>query len=81
MAKFTMGRLRPHFFDVCNLDMTSINCGTENQPIYVTDYKCLGNPGVVKLFGDDLEESVRNAHIRYDFNLTLSEVNLWSTYF
>jgi len=44
-AKLVLGSLRPHFFDVCNLDYSSINC-TDQQgyQVYVTEYECRGEP-------------------------------------
>ena len=43
IGKLVVGRLRPHFFDVCNLDYSSINC-TDQQgyQVYVTEYECRG---------------------------------------
>ena len=46
MAKFTVGRLRPHFFDVCNLNYSMVDCGTDYHPNYVTNYDCQGNVNV-----------------------------------
>ncbi len=43
IAKFTIGRLRPHFLDVCQPDFEAIDCGTPSHPIFVTDYVCKGN--------------------------------------
>ena len=43
VTKYTVGRQRPHFFAVCNPDFESLACGTEANPIYVTDYVCRGN--------------------------------------
>lgn len=43
IAKFTIGRLRPHFLDVCKPDFGQIECGTFARPNYITEYTCLGN--------------------------------------
>ena len=40
IAKFTIGRLRPHFLDVCQPDFSQIDCGTADHPIFVTEYHC-----------------------------------------
>ena len=48
--KYLVGRLRPHFFDVCRPDFTQIDCGTPMRPNYVTDAHCQGNPD---LFSED----------------------------
>ncbi|XP_075688797.1 phospholipid phosphatase 3 isoform X2 [Rhinoderma darwinii] len=38
IAKVSIGRLRPHFLEVCDPDFTQINCSL----IYIQDYKCRG---------------------------------------
>ncbi|XP_018589795.1 phospholipid phosphatase 3 isoform X2 [Scleropages formosus] len=38
IAKVSVGRMRPHFLDVCNPDFSTINCSLG----YITDYKCRG---------------------------------------
>ncbi|XP_061902101.1 phospholipid phosphatase 3-like [Entelurus aequoreus] len=38
IAKVSVGRLRPHFLDVCKPDLTTVNCTLG----YVTDYVCQG---------------------------------------
>ncbi|KAM9791045.1 phospholipid phosphatase 3-like isoform X3 [Syngnathus typhle] len=38
IAKVSVGRLRPHFLDVCKPDFTTINCSLG----YITDYQCQG---------------------------------------
>ncbi|XP_043990712.1 phospholipid phosphatase 3-like isoform X1 [Gambusia affinis] len=38
IAKVSVGRLRPHFIDVCKPDFATINCSLG----YITEYKCLG---------------------------------------
>ncbi len=55
ICKYTIGRLRPHFIDVCNPDFSLFNCtASDGQPLYVTDYVCRGNPG---LFNNDEQEA------------------------
>ncbi|XP_069780471.1 phospholipid phosphatase 1 isoform X6 [Narcine bancroftii] len=39
IAKYSIGRLRPHFIDVCQPDWTKINC-THG---YINDFTCLGD--------------------------------------
>jgi phosphatidate phosphatase len=79
ICKYTIGRLRPHFFDVCLPDFSNINCtDNDGQPFYVTKYKCLGNPS---LFDFDLEEtqdrikdarvSFVSGHASFSFQVTL----------
>ena len=39
ICKYTIGRLRPHFIDVCNPDFSKINCtNADGLPRYVTDF-------------------------------------------
>lgn len=33
ITKYNVGRLRPHFFAVCNPDFKNITCGTESEPV------------------------------------------------
>ncbi|XP_073953294.1 putative phosphatidate phosphatase [Choristoneura fumiferana] len=41
IAKYTIGRLRPHFFDVCR---PNVDCDAAvNKWRYITDFKCLGD--------------------------------------
>lgn len=44
IAKVSVGRLRPHFLDVCKPDLTTINCSLG----YITDYQCQGPDGKVQ---------------------------------
>ncbi|XP_069078214.1 phospholipid phosphatase 1 isoform X1 [Pleurodeles waltl] len=39
IAKYTIGRLRPHFLDVCKPDWTTINCSDG----YIENFVCLGD--------------------------------------
>ncbi|XP_076149650.1 phospholipid phosphatase 3-like isoform X2 [Alosa pseudoharengus] len=39
IAKVSVGRLRPHFLDVCKPDFTTINCSLG----YITEYTCQGD--------------------------------------
>ncbi|XP_028832343.1 phospholipid phosphatase 3-like isoform X2 [Denticeps clupeoides] len=43
LAKVSVGRLRPHFLDVCRPDFTTINCSLG----YITEYTCQGDDGKV----------------------------------
>nr|CAB3265054.1 lipid phosphate phosphohydrolase 1 [Phallusia mammillata] len=38
IGKQSVGRMRPHFFDLCQPD---VNCTDANQFLYITDYKCM----------------------------------------
>uniref|UniRef100_A0A8C5SIS8 Phospholipid phosphatase 1 n=1 Tax=Laticauda laticaudata TaxID=8630 RepID=A0A8C5SIS8_LATLA len=39
IAKYSIGRLRPHFLDICKPDWHSINCSAG----YIENFKCLGD--------------------------------------
>lgn len=39
IAKVSVGRLRPHFLDVCKPDFSTINCSLG----YITEYTCQGD--------------------------------------
>ena len=46
LCKYTVGRLRPHFFNVCNPVFDDNLCGpnsTSPAVVYVVDYTCSGN--------------------------------------
>ncbi|KAL6030030.1 hypothetical protein STEG23_006798, partial [Scotinomys teguina] len=44
IAKYSVGRLRPHFLEVCDLDWSKINCSDG----YIEDYICRGNADKVR---------------------------------
>ena len=44
IGKYGIGRLRPHFFDVCNLNMSQIDCSKG----YIEDFECTGDAYRVK---------------------------------
>ncbi|XP_041666584.1 phospholipid phosphatase 1 isoform X2 [Cheilinus undulatus] len=44
IAKYSIGRLRPHFLDVCKPDWKNINC---SSGAYIEDFTCSGNPTMV----------------------------------
>ena len=49
ILKISMGELRPYFLDVCNPNMTEINCFDEaGFPLYVTEYTCRGDPKMIR---------------------------------
>lgn len=44
IAKVSVGRMRPHFLDICKPDYSTINCSLG----YITQYKCAGDPSKVQ---------------------------------
>ena len=57
-AHSLVGRLRPHFLDVCRPDWNEIDCRSGGRTVYVTNYTCLGD---VERFGEDADEMVEDA--------------------
>ncbi|XP_038059199.1 phospholipid phosphatase 1-like isoform X1 [Patiria miniata] len=43
ISKNVIGRLRPHFFDICQPNFDSFNCTEGLRPLYVEDYECTGD--------------------------------------
>jgi phosphatidate phosphatase len=39
IGKYSIGRLRPHFFDVCKVDFSKVNCSAG----YIEEFECLGD--------------------------------------
>lgn len=44
IAKYSIGRLRPHFLDVCKPDWTRINC---SLGVYIENFTCTGDAKMV----------------------------------
>lgn len=44
IAKVSVGRMRPHFLDVCKPDFSTINCSLG----YITNYTCTGEESDVQ---------------------------------
>lgn len=44
IAKYSIGRLRPHFLDVCKPDRYFNNCSSGD---YIEDFTCNGDPTMV----------------------------------
>ena len=63
-AKYSIGRLRPHFIDVCQPDWSKINCLVDDRPNFVTNFTCLGND---LLFPDEQERFDRIKDARLSF--------------
>uniref|UniRef100_A0A8C0PQR9 Phospholipid phosphatase 1 n=1 Tax=Canis lupus familiaris TaxID=9615 RepID=A0A8C0PQR9_CANLF len=52
IAKYSIGRLRPHFLDVCDPDWSKINCSVG----YVENYICQGNAQKVREGRESFQE-------------------------
>eukprot|EP00096_Caligus_rogercresseyi_P014012 TRINITY_DN6563_c0_g1_i1.p1 TRINITY_DN6563_c0_g1~~TRINITY_DN6563_c0_g1_i1.p1 ORF type:complete len:283 (-),score=49.21 TRINITY_DN6563_c0_g1_i1:736-1584(-) len=61
IAKYSIGRLRPHFFDVCRPDFENLDCSTRS---YISNYTCMGNP---ELFHspEEIKTRVNDAHLSF----------------
>lgn len=47
-GKISIGRLRPHFLDVCKPNFTLINCtDVGGYPVYVDKFECFGDPNLI----------------------------------
>jgi len=66
VTKYTVGRPRPHFIEVCNpnIEFNNVTCGTDSQPKYVTEYECQGNE---KLFPNDKDRKKKMKDSRLSF--------------
>ena len=51
IGKYSLGRLRPHFFDVCRPE--NIVCQDSSTPKYVSDYECLADEAKFKVMIND----------------------------
>ena len=48
IGKISVGKLRPHFLDVCKPNFTIINCSdVRGYPVYVNEFKCYGDPKLI----------------------------------
>uniref|UniRef100_A0A8V1A641 Phospholipid phosphatase 3 n=1 Tax=Gallus gallus TaxID=9031 RepID=A0A8V1A641_CHICK len=45
IAKVSVGRLRPHFLEVCDLDFSTVNC---SKGVYIQNYTCRGSDSKVQ---------------------------------
>ena len=44
IGKYSVGRLRPHFFSVCHLNMSAIDCSSG----YIEDFECTGDANQIR---------------------------------
>lgn len=60
IAKVSVGRMRPHFLDVCKPDFSTINCSLG----YITDYQCQGPESKVQeaRYSNELRSSLIMDH-------------------
>ena len=57
-AHSLVGRLRPHFLDVCRPNWSEIDCRSGSRIVYVTNYTCQGDE---ERFGENADEVVEDA--------------------
>ncbi|XP_023330126.1 putative phosphatidate phosphatase [Eurytemora carolleeae] len=67
ILKIAVGRLRPHFLDVCavNLDLDDTVCGSINNPTYVSNYSCIGNPELFPESKEYLKNRIKEARLSF----------------
>ncbi|WAR02795.1 WUN-like protein [Mya arenaria] len=58
IGKFSIGRLRPHFFDVCQVNFTKVDCSSG----YIVDFECTGDrPDLI----DEVRKSFPSGHASF----------------
>ena len=67
VGKYTIGRLRPHFFVICRPDFKRLNCSSGSRKNFITDYECTGDPGEVR----EARLSFPSGHSSFSGNCTL----------
>jgi len=78
-TKYTIGRLRPHFIEVCNLNLTlaEVACGTMDQPMYVTEYSCQGQIDS-SLSQAEVQERLHDVRLSFvSGHASLSAYSMW----
>eukprot|EP00092_Neocalanus_flemingeri_P026618 GFUD01028849.1.p1 GENE.GFUD01028849.1~~GFUD01028849.1.p1 ORF type:complete len:297 (-),score=80.02 GFUD01028849.1:293-1183(-) len=78
-TKYTIGRLRPHFIEICspNLTLTEAVCGTIDQPVYITEYECLGQADS-SLTQAELVERLHDVRLSFvSGHASLSAYSMW----
>lgn len=48
IAKYMLGRLRPHWFDICQPDYTKFKCVEDNVIQYIDGDVCTGDPKLIR---------------------------------
>lgn len=61
IAKYTIGRLRPHFLDVCKPEWKLINC---SLGAYIENFTCTGDPKIVNE-GRYVIECISHLHLGF----------------
>jgi len=74
-SKYTIGRLRPHFIQVCNPNLTKDQCGEVNSPKYVTEFVCQGQDGVSQEVTDQRLHDARLSFV--SGHASLSVYSMW----
>ena len=70
ISKFTIGRLRPHFFEVCSPNVT-----LSEDLDYLTDFQCLGQQNIT---ADQMEKRMHNMRLSFvSGHASLSAYSMW----
>jgi len=76
-TKYTIGRLRPHFLEVCNPNITLAEptCGNFDQPAFVTEYICLGQDNINQ---EEVENRLHDMRLSFvSGHASLSAYSMW----
>ncbi len=68
VCKYTVGRLRPHFLQVCNPLYDAPDVG--HFPNYITNYTCQGNSNVIKVYSTKFTGHITNTFHSISSNQT-----------
>ena len=67
-AKFTIGRFRPHFLTICNLNFDTIGCkDSYNYEKFVTEYTCDPPENITDHDIKDAKKSFLSGHSSFSF--------------
>jgi len=82
IGKYSVGRLRPHFFSVCNPNISTI-C-TANHPVtqYVIDYSCAPNKTMFDNEDRTIEKALKEIHLSFPsghatFSVQAAVFSIW----
>jgi len=74
-SKYTIGRLRPHFLQVCNPVNLSVMCGDVHDMTYVTSYSCQGEDNIPR---SRSEERIHDSKLSFvSGHASLSVYSMW----
>jgi len=78
-TKFTIGRLRPHFIEVCNpnIHFGEETCGTPDSPVYIKTYVCRGQENTTASKAE-IDERLHDMRLSFvSGHASLSAYSMW----